>query len=90
MQTVIIFNKYYEVPFEEYDIDYDYYIEECYKIIHKIDGTEERLEIERKELREKVKTFKDLMYIEIKETNSKKVIGIKFIKLGLSSSYIKQ
>lgn len=58
-KTVIIFNKFYEVPFEQYDIDYEYYIDECYKIIHKIDGTEERLEIERKELREKVKREKE-------------------------------
>ncbi len=58
-KTVIIFNKYYEAPFEEYDIDYDYYIAECYKIIHKIDGTEERLEKERKELREKAKRDKE-------------------------------
>lgn len=56
---VINFNKYYKLPFEEYDIDYDYYIEECYKIINKIDGTEERLEKERKELREKAKRDKE-------------------------------
>lgn len=54
-KEVKIFNKFYEVPFEEYDIDYQYYIDECYKIIHKIDGTEERLEQERKEKREQEK-----------------------------------
>jgi hypothetical protein len=56
---VTIFNKYYEVPFEEYDINYDYYVNECFKIIHKIDGTEERLEKERKEQREKAKKEKE-------------------------------
>ena len=56
---VTIFNKYEEKPFEEYNIDYDYYINECYKIIHKIDGTEERLEQERKEQREKAKKDKE-------------------------------
>jgi hypothetical protein len=56
---VTIFNKYEEKPFEEYNIDYEYYINECYKIIHKIDGTEERLEQERKEQREKAKKDKE-------------------------------
>jgi len=56
---VTIFNKYEEKPFEEYNIDYEYYINECYKIIHKIDGTEERLEQERKEQREKAKRDKE-------------------------------
>jgi hypothetical protein len=56
---VTIFNKYYEVPFEEYNIDYEYYINECFKIIHKIDGTEEKLEQERKEQREKAKKEKE-------------------------------
>lgn len=56
---VTIFNKYEEKPFNEYNIDYDYYITECYKIIHKIDGTEERLEQERKELREKANRDKE-------------------------------
>jgi len=39
----------------DYNIDYDYYIKECYKIIHKIDGTEERLMIAKKEAKEKAK-----------------------------------
>lgn len=56
---VTIFNKFEEKPFKEYDIDYDYYIEECYKIIHKIDGTEERLEQERREERERLKKEKE-------------------------------
>ena len=47
---VTIFNKYHEKSINEYYIDYDYYIKECFKIIHIIDGTNERLEIERKEL----------------------------------------
>lgn len=58
-KLVTIFNEYEDNPFEEYDIDYDYYIEECYKIVHKIDGTEERLEQERKEAREKAKREKE-------------------------------
>lgn len=58
-KVVTIFNKYYEVPFEEYDIDYNYYVSECEKIIHVIDGTEERLEKERKEVREKAKLEKE-------------------------------
>lgn len=46
---VTIFNKYEEKPMENYDICYDYYYLEAYKIIHTIDGTAERLENERKE-----------------------------------------
>ena len=56
---VTIFNKYEEKPFEDYNIDYNYYINECYKIIHKIDGTEEKLEREAKEAREKAKLQKE-------------------------------
>lgn len=64
---VTIFNK-FEEPiysnvtgkhFGNYNINYDYYINECYKIIHKIDGTEERLEQERKQAREKAKLEKE-------------------------------
>lgn len=58
-KLVTIFNKYEEKPFDEYNIDYDYYIEECYKIIHKIDGTEERLEQERRKKRERLKKEKE-------------------------------
>lgn len=64
---VTIFNKYEEPPystvtgkhFGNYDINYDYYIAECYKIIHRIDGTEERLEQERREERERLKLQKE-------------------------------
>lgn len=56
---VIIFNNYEKKSIDEYDLDYDYYIDECYKIIHKIDGTEERLENERKEGRERLKKEKE-------------------------------
>lgn len=64
---VTIFNKFEEPVystvtgkhFGNYNINYDYYINECYKIIHKIDGTEERLEQERKEAREKAKLEKE-------------------------------
>ena len=58
-KKIKIFNKFYKVPFEQYDIDYDYYVEECEKIIFVIDGTEEKLEIQRKELREKAKKDKE-------------------------------
>ena len=47
-KKVKIFNKFYEIPFERYDIDYDYYVDECEKIIFVIDGTAERLETERR------------------------------------------
>lgn len=47
-KKVKIFNKFYKVPFEEYDIDYDYYVAECEKIIFVIDGTAEKLETERR------------------------------------------
>jgi len=33
---VTIFNKYIELPFEEYDVNYNYYIKECYKEIDNI------------------------------------------------------
>lgn len=58
-KKVTIFNKYYKVPFEEYKIDYEYYINECFKIIWTIDGTNERLENERKAEREKIKLKKE-------------------------------
>ncbi len=58
-KKVTIFNKYYKVPFEEYKIDYEYYINECFKIIWTIDGTNERLENERKVEREKIKLEKE-------------------------------
>lgn len=58
-KLVTIFNKYYEVPFEEYDIDYDYYVAECEKIIFVIDGTAERLEQEAREKREQAKKDKE-------------------------------
>lgn len=58
-KLVTIFNTFEEKSFEEYSIDYDYYIEECYKIIHRIDGTEERLEQERREERERLKLQKE-------------------------------
>ena len=66
-KLVTIFNKYIEPPystitgkdFGNYNIDYEYYVAECEKIIHVIDGTEERLEQERKESREKAKLEKE-------------------------------
>lgn len=53
---VTIFNTFEEKEsIADYFIDYDYYIKECYKIIHKIDGTEERLLQEKKEAKELAK-----------------------------------
>lgn len=42
-------------------IDLNYYIDECYKIIHKIDGTEERLEKEKRDLAERAKKIRQEM-----------------------------
>jgi hypothetical protein len=57
-RKVTVFNKFVEKPFDEYNIDYDYYIAECYKIIHVIDGTAERIENERRAAREAEKAAK--------------------------------
>jgi len=54
-RLVTILNKYEGQSVEELDINYDYYIEETYKIIHLIDGTTERLEAEKKAQKEKEK-----------------------------------
>jgi DNA polymerase elongation subunit (family B) len=54
---VTMFMDYYKS--EDYKVDYDYYINQAYKIIHAVDGTEERLEQERKEQREKAKRDKE-------------------------------
>lgn len=54
---VTMFMDYYDA--EEYNINYDYYINEAYKIIFEVDGTNEKLEQERKEAREKVKLEKE-------------------------------
>lgn len=62
---VKMFNQYQNLPFDSYQIDYDYYINECNKIIFKIDGTEERLEREAKENREnKKKAIEERNYLE--------------------------
>lgn len=50
---VTMFMDYYTS--ENYNIDYDYYIKEAQKIIFEVDGTNERLEKERKALLEKKK-----------------------------------
>ena len=55
---VTIFNKYEKKDILDYNIDYDYYIKECYKLIHKVDGTEDRLIAEQKEERERLKREK--------------------------------
>lgn len=53
---VTIFNTFEEKEsIADYNIDYDYYIKECYKIIHKVDGTEERLLQEAKDAKERIK-----------------------------------
>lgn len=42
-QYVTLFNKYYELPISEYNIDYNFYINECNKIIEKIESKQEQL-----------------------------------------------
>ena len=44
-QTITLFNKKYDVPFEEYNIDYLYYIKECNKIIEAITPSVEQLSL---------------------------------------------
>lgn len=56
---VTIFNKYEELPILDYNIDYDYYINECYKLVHKIDGTEERLLEEERQRKEQERLKKE-------------------------------
>jgi len=58
-KKVTIFNTYYEAAITEYGIDYDYYIDECRKIIEKIDGTEERLAEKARAKREEEKRNKE-------------------------------
>lgn len=58
-KKVKIFNKFFEASMEEYDVDYQYYVDECYKIIHTIDGTLERIKQEKKEERERIKKEKE-------------------------------
>ncbi len=54
-RLVTILNKYEGQSVEELDINYDYYIEETYKIIHLIDGTTERMEAEKRAKKEREK-----------------------------------
>lgn len=54
-KLVTMLNAYKGETIEELNIDYDYYVDECYKIIHLIDGTLEREEAERKATKEKEK-----------------------------------
>ncbi len=54
---VTMFMDYYEA--KDYFIDYNYYINEANKIIFEVDGTNARLEQERKEAREKAKLEKE-------------------------------
>ena len=44
-QTITLFNKKYDVPFEEYNIDYSFYIKECNKIIEAIVPSTEQLSL---------------------------------------------
>lgn len=44
-QYVTLFNKYVTKPFNEYNIDYDFYINECNKIIEKIEPKQEQLSL---------------------------------------------
>lgn len=52
-----MFMDYYDS--KNYNIDYDYYINQAYKIIHNVDGTTEKIETERKFLIEKKKKEKE-------------------------------
>jgi hypothetical protein len=52
-----MFMDYYDS--ENYNVDYDYYINQAYKIIHNVDGTAERLEKEAREKREQIKKDKE-------------------------------
>ena len=52
-----MFMDYYDS--ENYNVDYDYYINQAYKIIHNVDGTVEKLEQEAKEKREQAKKDKE-------------------------------
>lgn len=56
---VTIINTYDDQPIDSRNIDYDYYINECYKIIHRIDGTTERMEMLNKLKREQAKLEKE-------------------------------
>ena len=56
---VTIFNKYEDKPITDYNINFQYYIDECYKIIHIIDGTTERIEKEQREERIRKKLEKE-------------------------------
>lgn len=58
-KKVIIFNKYEKKRIDEYGIDYQYYIDECNKIIWTVDGTNERLDAERKAERDRLKQEKE-------------------------------
>ena len=44
-QTVTLFNKKYDLPINEYGIDYNFYIKECNKIIDAIEPREEQLSL---------------------------------------------
>lgn len=57
-KLVTILNEYKGETVEELNVDYDYYVQECYKIIHLIDGTLEREEAEKKAKREAEKLAK--------------------------------
>ena len=44
-QNVTLFNKRYDLPINEYGIDYNFYIKECNKIIDAIEPREEQLSL---------------------------------------------
>jgi hypothetical protein len=52
-----MFMDYYDS--NNYNVDYDYYINQANKIIHSVDGTTERLEAERKAERDRLKQEKE-------------------------------
>lgn len=54
-KLVTILNNYNGESIEDLDINYQYYIDETYKIIHLIDGTTEKLEREKRDQKEREK-----------------------------------
>lgn len=62
---ITLFNKYEKLPIEEYGIDYDYYINECKKVIDTITGEKERLIAEKRQEKEQEKINRErTKYIE--------------------------
>lgn len=62
---VTVFNKYEEKPFDEYNVDLDFYIEQAYLIVDLISGEKERRIIQEKSKKEQEKRKREeQLYIE--------------------------